>query len=106
MMTTTVQCPNTGCGRVSHLGGGSVGPDFPVSALPYQITLCCSCCSGLAVDGCVRASTSWWWGLWFRADPGVALGSGPRHRAEAEGWGSSGFESGEVLIGCSQFRRR
>ena len=52
------------------------------------------------MDSRVRTSTAWWWKLWFGTDPDMAMVACCPAPATAQAWGSSGFDSGEVLIGA------
>ena len=100
MKTAIVQCPNTGCGRVSHLGDDPLGRIFRCPHCLTKLPTRAGNRGGLRVDGCLWASARpgrgesgfrriqpW---RWVQPIPAV---SGARAR------GSSGFESGEVLVG-------
>ena len=58
MMTATVQCPNTACGRVSHLGRRSVRTNFPVPSLSHKASCRIGECRRFRVDSYRRFSAA------------------------------------------------
>ena len=105
MTTLIVQCPNAACGRVSHLGDRSARPDFPMSPLSYKAAKCTGSRSRYAVDGCVGSTTPEFGQFEFQADArhGDGLRQPRPSTHELSARSSSGFESGEVLIGAVDF---
>lgn len=103
MTTTIVQCPNTGCGRVTHLGEDPLG----------RIFRCPRCRTKLPSAPAAAADSGWTAVLGPPRLGGGSIGSGSiqtwrrSHDAAVpvgvEAWGSSGFESGEVLVGAVDF---
>ena len=100
MKTAIVQCPNTGCGRLSHLGDDPLG----------RIFRCPHCLTKLP-SAAATAADSAWTAVLGLPRPGVASLVSRRNSAldggfsqsqlplGLESWDSSGFESGEVLVG-------
>jgi hypothetical protein len=105
MTTTTVQCPNTSCGRVTHLGEDPLG----------RIFRCPRCLTKLPSAPAAAADSRWTAVLGPPRLGGGSFGLGPIQTwrwsqaapapAMAQAWGSSGFDSGEVLIGAVEFDR-
>jgi eukaryotic-like serine/threonine-protein kinase len=103
MTKTTVRCPNTGCGRVTHLGEDSLG----------RIFRCPRCRTKLPSAPAAAADARWTAVLGPPRLGGRSFGLGPIQSWRAsqaaptsvggEAWGSPGFESGEVLIGAFDF---
>jgi eukaryotic-like serine/threonine-protein kinase len=100
MKTAIVQCPNTGCGRVSHLGDDPLGRIFrcPHCLAKLPTSPAAAADSGwTAVLGPPRLGTgrlgirpfgTWSWARSNPRVPGARVG------------GCSDFESGEVLVGA------
>ena len=99
MKTAIVQCPNTGCGRLSHLGDDPLG----------RIFRCPHCLTKLP-SAAATAADSAWTAVLGLPRPGVASLVSRRIQpwrwvqpipaaSGARAWDSSGFESGEVLVG-------
>ena len=104
MTTLTVQCPNTACGRVSHLGDDPLG----------RIFRCPRCLTKLPSASAAAADSRWTAVL---GPPRPSLDSLSFRLMPARRWaeptlsatveiparGSLSFESGEVLIGAVDF---
>ena len=97
MMATIVQCPNPGCGRVSQLGDDPLG----------RIFRCPRCLTKLPAAPATAADAGWTAVLGHHPRPDASRSRFGRNWAQSamvtatgkvRSWGSSDFESGDVLI--------
>jgi tRNA A-37 threonylcarbamoyl transferase component Bud32 len=99
MMAAVVQCPNPGCGRVSHLGDDPLGRIFRcprcLTKLPAAADSGWTTVLGPPRLDPSRSSFGRSW-----AQPAVASAIGA-----VGSWGSSGSESGDVLVGAFNLSR-
>ena len=75
MKTAVVQCPNTGCGRVSHLGEDPLGRIFRCPHCLTKLPTAAAAAADSRWTAVFRAPRPGAWKVGCQTDPAVAMGS-------------------------------